>query len=185
MDIGSVISQYGYLAVFLGVILEGETVLLLAGYSAHRGYLDFSAVLGLAWLGVALVDQLYFWLGRRRGTRIAGQFPRLRGRIERAGLLIERHPVQVIFAMRFAFGLRIAAPIAVGMSSVSWRRYTLINLVSTAFWALAVGSAGYAFGALLNQLLERIEKYEHWVIIAAISFAVLVHLVMRQRATLR
>jgi membrane protein DedA with SNARE-associated domain len=35
-------ATYGYLAVFLGTLLEGETILLLGGYAAHR---DISAYL--------------------------------------------------------------------------------------------------------------------------------------------
>ena len=49
MDLALLISRYGLLAVFLGCLLEGETLLLLAGYVAHRGYLDFAAVAGVAW----------------------------------------------------------------------------------------------------------------------------------------
>ena len=35
MDFAALIQQYGYFAVFLGTLLEGETILLLAGLSAH------------------------------------------------------------------------------------------------------------------------------------------------------
>lgn len=50
MDFGSLIAQYGYAALLAGVFIEGETVLLLAGYAAHRGYLQLDAVVAVAWL---------------------------------------------------------------------------------------------------------------------------------------
>jgi hypothetical protein len=59
MNIAALIAQYGYAAAFLGPLFEGETVLLLAGYAAHRGYLDFAG------LGAVTGDQFFFWLGRR------------------------------------------------------------------------------------------------------------------------
>ena len=44
----SLIEHYGYFAVFLGCFLEGETVLVLAGFAAHMGYLSLPGV--IAWV---------------------------------------------------------------------------------------------------------------------------------------
>ena len=67
MDLAALISQYGLIAVLAGSLLEGETVLLLAGYAAHRGYLDFTTVVAVAMLGAVIGDQAWFVLGRRQG----------------------------------------------------------------------------------------------------------------------
>jgi len=64
--IRGLIDHYGYLAVFVGTILEGDTVLMLAGFAAHRGYLSLPLVLGAAALGGFLGDQFWYWLGRTR-----------------------------------------------------------------------------------------------------------------------
>jgi membrane protein DedA with SNARE-associated domain len=45
------ISRYGYLAVFLGTFLEGDTTLVLAGFTAHRGYLGLPQVIAAACAG--------------------------------------------------------------------------------------------------------------------------------------
>jgi membrane protein DedA with SNARE-associated domain len=36
------LQKFGYLAVFVGTFLEGETILVMAGFFAERGYLTFS-----------------------------------------------------------------------------------------------------------------------------------------------
>ena len=51
IDLASIVQQYGYLAIFLGAILEGETVLILGGFAAHQGYLQLIVVVALAALG--------------------------------------------------------------------------------------------------------------------------------------
>src|SRR5688572_33421924 len=33
------LDHYGYLAVLVGTVLEGETILILGGFAAHQGYL--------------------------------------------------------------------------------------------------------------------------------------------------
>ena len=49
--IAALIAGYGYLAVFLGTLFEGETVLLAAGFAAHRGLLAWPLVVAVAFVG--------------------------------------------------------------------------------------------------------------------------------------
>ncbi len=153
MDLALLIGRFGLPAVFLGSLLEGETVLIIAGFAAHRGYLDFTAVMAVAWLGAVLGDQFYYWLGRRHGDWLLSHFPRRAAAVERALALIARHPIKIIFVMRFAWGLRTALPIAIGMGGVALARFLLLNLISVALWAPLVAGAGWAFGAALTRHL--------------------------------
>ncbi|NDP48608.1 MAG: DedA family protein [Sulfuriferula multivorans] len=180
MDLSTLIAQYGLLAVFVGSLLEGETVLLLAGYAAHRGYLDFAAVVAVAMLGAVIGDQVWFMLGRRQGTRLIARRPWLDDKVQRAVALIEHHPKTTILAMRFAWGLRTALPIAVGMSHLSWHRFLLFNLLSALLWAPLVAGVGYAFGSLLSQHMAGLHRVEHWFMLAVVILALLLHFVARR-----
>lgn len=179
MDIGALVSHYGLLAVFIGSLLEGETVLVLAGFGAHRGYLDFATVVIVAMLGAVLGDQFYFWLGRRHGPALLARWPRRAAAIRRALDLVERHPVKIVLAMRFAWGLRTAMPIAIGMSGISRMRFLLLNLVSAALWAPVVAGAGWVFGEALTRHLGDIRRMEHWAIAALVAIVVLAHVIQR------
>lgn len=175
MDLGALIGQYGLPIVLLGSLLEGEAVLILAGFAAHRGYLDFTAVVAVAWLGAVLGDQSYFWLGRRHGRAVLARWPAQAARVERALGRIERHPIKIILAMRFAWGLRIALPIAIGLSGVSRLRFLLLNLASAALWAPLVAGAGWTFGAVLARHVQDIQRIEHWVLVGIVVSAALIH----------
>jgi membrane protein DedA with SNARE-associated domain len=61
------IRHYGYLTILVATVLEGETVVLLGGFAAHRGYLDLAGVMAAAFAGSVAGDQLYFEIGRRKG----------------------------------------------------------------------------------------------------------------------
>ena len=181
MDLSTLIAQYGLIAVFAGCLLEGETVLLLAGYAAHRGYLDFTAVVAVALLGATIGDQVWFMLGRRQGTHLIARRPWLGNKVHHALLLIEHHPKTIILAMRFAWGLRTALPIAVGISHIPWRRFLLLNLLSALLWAPLVASTGYFFGALLARHVAGLHRIEHWGMLAVVMLALIVHFVARRR----
>ena len=76
MDFAALVETYGYIAVFAGAFLEGETLLALGGLAASRGHLDFVAVTLVALLGGFLGDQFFFFLGRHRGQALLRRFPR-------------------------------------------------------------------------------------------------------------
>lgn len=181
MDLAALISQYGLAAVLAGSLLEGETVLMLAGYAAHRGYLDFTAVVAVAMVGAVIGDQIWFALGRRQGARLTARRPWLDDKVRRALVLIERHPAKIILAMRFAWGLRTALPIAVGMSTITWQRFLLLNLISALVWAPLVAGVGYLFGALLARHVESLHRVEHWGMLAVVMLALIFHFISRRR----
>ena len=54
------INTYGYAAVFIGCFFEGETILVLGAFAAHRGYLSLAGVCFAAFMGTFLGDQLYY-----------------------------------------------------------------------------------------------------------------------------
>lgn len=64
------IQTHGYWALALGCPFEGETVLSLAGFAAHCGWLDPLAVFGIASAAGFAGDQFFFWVGRRHGTAV-------------------------------------------------------------------------------------------------------------------
>ena len=65
--INDFVANYGYLAVFIGTLLEGETILVAAGFAAYRGLLDLPSVVLVAIVGGTLGDQTAFQLGRWKG----------------------------------------------------------------------------------------------------------------------
>ncbi len=154
------IHAYGYIAVLVGTLLEGETVLALAGYAAQRGWLDLRLVLCTAFLGALAGDQLFFAVGRRYGQSLLGRFPRLAQRTARARSLLERYHAPFIVTNRFMIGLRVAGPLAVGLSAISWRRFLAFNAAGALLWTLAIGVAGFLFGHAVEGALGHLRYYE-------------------------
>ena len=84
------ITSHGYWMLVLGCLLEGETVLLLAGFAAHRGQLDPLWVLVVASVAAFVGDQCFFWLGRRHGARVLALRPTWGGQAARVNALLQR-----------------------------------------------------------------------------------------------
>lgn len=165
VTLSGLVAQYGYAAVFVGTLLEGETMLVLAGFAAQQGYLQLHWVILIALLGGFLGDQCYFWLGRRHGSWVLSHFPRLVPVFGRANQLIERYHEVLIVGIRFLYGLRTVGPMALGMSAVLAWRFVLFNALGAVIWAIAIGSAGYLFGQALTLLLNDLKKLEELLLL--------------------
>ncbi len=168
--ISTFVATYGYLAVFVGTLFEGETILLAAGYAAQRGLLDWPIVFAVGVLGGTLGDQIAFLLGRWKGAYMISHFPALVQRAPRVHRLLERHHVALILVIRFLYGLRIVGPVIMGTSRVPFVRFALLNIVGAILWALVVSGAGYYFGMALEALITDINHFE-LLILAGILLA--------------
>lgn len=169
MDLARLVETWGYAAVFLGTLLEGETVLLLAGFAAQAGYLELPWVMATAWAGAVSGEQIWFLVGRRRGDRLLRRFPALRPKARRVTAMLDRYHLPLILSLRFLYGLRTVGPIALGMSPVPWARFTALDFAAAVVWAVVVASAGYAFGQVLQLWLGDLRRIEHWIALALIA----------------
>jgi membrane protein DedA with SNARE-associated domain len=169
VNLSGLIADYGYVALFAGALLEGETLLVLAGFAAHQGYLQLHWVIGIALLGGFLGDQIYFWLGKRHGAWVMSRFPQLVPVFERANELIKRHHEVLIVGVRFLYGLRTVGPMAFGMSTVPVWRFMLFNVLGATIWAAGIGCAGYMFGQALELFLDDLKRIEEVLLSAILS----------------
>ena len=167
--IGEFIRNYGYLAVLLGTLLEGETVLLAAGFACHQGLLDWRLVAVLAVLVATLGDQSAFLVGRWKGTPLLRHFPSLERSLPRIETLLEKYHAPTILLVRFMYGMRIAGPLLLGMSRVPSARFALLNLIGAFLWVAVVASIGYSFGVTMTALLSDVKAIEEILLISLLG----------------
>jgi len=165
VSLSSLVEQYGYAAVFVGALAEGESVLLVAGFAAHRGLLHWPVLVATAFVAATLGDQLWFHLGRRHGPWLLTRFPSMEPRARRLRPLLERHPGLAVVGMRFMYGLRTAGPAAIGMLGMPRLTFVLFNALGAALWALVVCGIGWQFGNAMQWLLDDLRQAEETLLV--------------------
>jgi len=189
MDLHALIAAHGYWVVALFCLLEGETVLVLAGFAAARGHLDIFGVMAVAAVAGFAGDQIFFWIGRAHGATVLVRFPSVARQTERVFRLIERYQSWVIVGVRFAYGLRIAGPIIIGTSRVAPSRFALFNAIGAIIWAILVAGVGYLFGEAATAVLGELHNVEVWLFVGLAAllglFMLVQHLRARKRASLK
>jgi len=186
MTLESVIDTYGYVAVLIGTFLEGETILVLGGFAAHRGYLALSGVIFAAFIGSLCGDQFFFFLGRKHSQAVLARRPAWKARADKANRLLERFRTPFILIFRFLYGLRTVCPFVIGMSSVPVSQFILLNAIGALVWAVVVGTGGYLFGSALEILIGDVKRYEVEALLAIATIGMLVwtsHFYRRRKRT--
>ena len=182
VDVNYLLATYGYWAIFIGCLLEGETILILGGMAAHQHVLKLLPVIGYASLAGLLGDQLLFWAGRYFGERLLPRLHKQQAAIDKVTSLIQHHPTVSIFSVRFLYGMRLVGPMVIGASKVSPLKFACINLVGAVVWATLFASAGYWAGEFLQRVLGDLKPYRLPIALGVVALVVAVGLIRHFRA---
>ena len=182
IDFNHLLATYGYLAVFIGCLLEGETILLLGGMAAHQHVLKLLPVIGYASLAGMLGDQLLFWIGRYFGARLLPRLHKQQAVIDRVTQMINQHPAVSIFSVRFLYGMRLVGPMVIGACKVSPLKFTCFNALGAAAWATLFAGAGYWAGEFLEGMLGDLKPYRLPIALGVIALMVVFALARHLRA---
>ncbi|AXD28543.1 DedA family protein [Salmonella enterica subsp. houtenae] len=171
MDINTLITHYGYAALVIGSMAEGETVTLLGGVAAHQGLLKFPLAAAAVALGGMMGDQLLYLLGRCYGGKILRRFPRYHTKIRHAQKMIQRHPYLFVIGTRFMYGFRVVGPLLIGASRLPPKIFLPLNMVGALVWALLFTTLGYLGGEVIAPWLHDLDhhlRHGVWLILAVV-----------------
>lgn len=175
------LAKFGYLAVFVGTFLEGETILALAGFFAERKLLSLQLVIVVGFAGANIGHAFWFWVGRRHATRIIERFPHFDRRFARVTRLFDRYGIAAIFITQYIYGLRLASAVVFGMTNIPARTFFAWQAVSCLIWASLIAGLGYTFGRAVERVIGQAADVEKWGLAILIGIAICLGLYHRFR----
>lgn len=144
---------FGEAAVMIGLVVPGETALLVAGFAAHQGWIELGPMIAVAVGAAVLGDTAGYEVGRRfgpwlhrsrLGRRVGAQ------RWARGEQFLLRHGGKAVLLGRFTAVLRALTPGLAGMSAMPYLRAFLPwNLAGGLVWGAGCVLLGYGFAASL------------------------------------
>ncbi|MEO1672039.1 MAG: DedA family protein [Cyanobacteria bacterium J06631_2] len=176
---------YGYWAVFVGIAIEnmgiplpGETIVIVGGFLAGSGELNYWWVLGSAIAGAVLGDNFGYWVGRFGGWKLVvkiGTIFRLQEQqLEQVKDRYSQNAVQAVFFGRFVTLLRIFAGPLAGITRMPYKQFLLCNFGGAAVWATTIVSVAFFLGKVVS-----LEQIVGWIAqIGIVSLLVIVVIVL-------
>ncbi|MDF5721347.1 MAG: DedA family protein [Rhizonema sp. PD37] len=171
-NIRDIASEYGYWAIFWGILLEnlgiplpGETVTLVGGFLAGSKELSYWWVLGDAAFGAIVGGICGYWIGRFGGWSLLVKISSILRISEKRVLVIKEkfseNAEKAVFFGRFFALLRIfTAPLA-GITEMPFRKFFLYNFMGAIIWASVMVTLAFFAGRIvsLEQLVAWVSEF--------------------------
>lgn len=181
--IQEVAQNYGYWAVFLGILLEnlgiplpGETLTLVGGFLAGSDQLNYWFVLVSAILGAAIGGTCGYWIGRSAGwpflLKFGGFFRISEKRLEEIKNQFSQNAAKAVFFGRFIALLRIFAGPLAGIAEMPYGRFFIYNLAGASIWASVMVTLAFFVGRVvpLEQLIAWMSQFGLVALLVAIAW---------------
>ena len=153
---------FGETGAGIGLLVPGETAVVLGGVVAAQGQVSLPAIMLVAWIASFLGDLTSFLLGRRLGRPFLYRHgPRLKlteGRLRRVESFFDRHGSKAILVGRFVGIVRAVCPFIAGASKLPLRSFVPYSLAGTAVWASAFTLAGYFFHRSFEEAAQLLSR---------------------------
>jgi membrane protein DedA with SNARE-associated domain len=166
-DVGGALGRWTYLlagglifledAAFLGLVIPGETALIVAGVVAGQGEIDIVVLIAVVWACAVAGDLTGYVLGRRLGrpflVRNGSRFGMGEDRIHQVEGFFEKHGGKAIFIGRFVGLVRAMAPFLAGSSRMPLRRFVPYDVLGAGIQTSILCLVGFIFWHSLDRVL--------------------------------
>jgi membrane-associated protein len=169
-------------AILVGMVLPGETALLVAGVFCNSKYGDLNLGVMIAVAVVCAIggDSIGYEFGRKFGPSLRrsrlGQWVG-EHRWSAVDGFIHRHGGKAVLLGRLTAVLRALMPSMAGMSGMRYRTFLVWNAAGGLIWAPGCVLLGYAFASALGVVGETLT----WAPLAVLAVVILVYVVLHLR----
>ena len=166
-DVGRTLGTWTYLLVaalcflesgaFVGLVIPGETAIIVGGMVAGQGHLDLILLIAIVWASAVAGDLFSFMLGRRLGREFLVEHgPRVsitEARIEQVERFYDRHGGKAVFLGRFVGLVRAVSPFLAASSGMPLRRFLPYDVLAAGAMGTALCIVGYLFWHSLDKVI--------------------------------
>jgi len=167
---------------FVGLLLPGETAVILGGAVAGQGETSIVLTIGIVWACAWGGDSVSFLVGRKLGREFVMRHgPKVRitrERFARVESYFSRHGGKTILIGRFIGLVRALAPFTAGSSGMRYRDFVPFSILGTGLWAAVFALVGYFAARSLDRASELVGQGS---LVFAITVGVVFALVMAIR----
>jgi len=160
----SFILSFGLVALFIGMLIEGELLFITGIILAKAGYFSVPGALIAIYLGAVGHDWIFYLLGKKQGQSFFTKRPALKKKLDFILIPFNKQPWFFFVSYRFLIGFRMIILALFGISGVSTKQFIGISLLSNALWVGFYGFAGYYFADTVLANIGWLNTHKIWFI---------------------
>ncbi len=161
-----------YLIIFLGLVFEGEIVLITTGVLASLGALDFWWALFFILSGGVVKTLCGYYLGGLLHKKFNSHsfFLYLERRVLFFMPRFKQKPFWSIFISKFVMGINYLVIIFSGYHKINFKTFLKAEFLSTIIWAPSLLTLGYFFSQTALSYTKEISRFSFIVFVLVIVF---------------
>ncbi len=150
------LATYGYIGLFLYSLGGGFIALIGAAVLSFMGKMDLTLSITIAFLANALGDVLLFYMARYQKSVMIESIKKHRRKLALSHIMMKKYGSWIILFQKFIYGLKTLIPIAIGLTKYDFQKFLVLNIISSAIWALVIGLGSYYSGSTLVTIAQNI-----------------------------
>ena len=143
------LATYGYIGLFLYSLGGGFIALIGASVLSFMGKMDLTLVILIAFSANAIGDILLFYMARYQKSMMMDNLRKHRRKLALAHIMMKKRGSWIILIQKFVYGIKTLIPIAIGLTKYDFKKFAILNVLSSAVWALVFGFGSYYSGDAL------------------------------------
>lgn len=164
--------------VLTGILVPGTIIVLIIGFLASQGVLNFFLLLIFTSFGAAIGDTLSFYLGLKHGRKIAAKM-RHNFKTDYIGIgerFFKKHGSKSVFIGRFVAMIRPFVPFIAGFLDMNVEQFMIWNISSAILWSGLYLTLGFFFGRALHTIIFWASRVG-FILLFIIIFAIISYMV--------
>ena len=141
----------------IGLPIPEEVTLILGGYLAYLGFIDFWTTLYVLTLGIIVADIMGYALGKYFGKWISEKLSRFRlcaAIIYKIQQYFNRYGARVVCFSRPFLGIRVLFPILAGHFRMKFWKFLIFDILGAIPWTFFLVFASYYLGLGIDFITE-------------------------------
>ncbi len=180
--IAILIATYGYIFLFLGVVIEGEIFPLAAGWLVSNNILNLYWILLVTYVGVVIGDILWFKVGEHGGRPLLDKWGKILWFKKSRLKSLEQHFLEngkkTLFITKFIYSFGHLSILVAGIGRMNFKEFLKVDLLASLLWSLLFVMLGYFLGNsfwLLSSLIKNMTSAA--LVVGAV--VIVVHVIFR------
>ena len=166
---------WGYVLLFLGMVLEGEVFLIVSAMLARIHAFDFAEVVTIAFAGVMVGDVFWYWVGVLL-SKFNGRI-KITHAAERTVKMVfpnfQKRPFLSILISKFIYGVNHATLVFSGVTRLDFKLFINAELLASVVWVAIYSIAGYLFGNAAIAVTQKATRFALLALVFVIGFILL------------
>ncbi len=168
---------------FVGLLVPGETALLIGGAVAGQGVINVYLLIAIAWSCAFLGDTTSFYLGHRLGREFVlkhgGRVGITHERFETVEEYFAKHGGKTVLIGRFVGLVRALSPFVAGSSNMRYAAFAPYSILGSGLQVTAHIMVGYLFSRSIDAAAQYAGLVALWLGVIIVTTVVIVWLYRR------